>query len=993
MNRHTPIWIVAVLLLFSFLGNGARLHAQDITLSKDNALAEASAQQAELGDGKIQIVLQWDNSDDMDLWLTEPNGNQIFFGKPTSPTGGKLDRDAQRNCQFTPGSVENIHYPYGKQPLFGIYTVQVKLYRDCEPTIAKWTMWILVRGRIVQFWEGTNTAFQTQFNYQQLLSIQHVEMTQVIQNDDNTVPLIAGKRTLARVYATCNDPCPTAAINGVTARLEMDGQNITAGPLAVAPVEDWRARRGALDATFNFDLPGPTLGTRNFVFKLEMPAAGGGIEIIDQKAYDFQFRLASTLDVLVVPVQVGGVLPTGNFVQNALNRTRFMFPVHAAMARPYAGPPLVTGPIDDILEEYEVILELAKLQAFDNGNDFVLGVTAEGVIPSAGLAERAVGAAIVQQGGGASLTVAHELGHLTGRQHNNTVASLSDSKCYFSKVMVADWPYVDSKIQDWGVVFRNGQWELLDANAHYDLMSYCDDRWISGYTYTGIASHFGIITSLAAPAAAGDYYVISGKIFSNDTAELEPTYTQYNNEPLLPPAGTTYCMEAQNASSAVLSSHCFDLDFEHPATGELADVDIFTLMLPQSSLAKRLVLRKGAQELAVQTISPNTPTVTITSPTSSSTVWPLNTDQTITWTGSDADGDTLYYTVMYSADATFPAPRWLPLATNITATQLTINTATLPGANTARCRIRILATDGVNTFRRDSVLFRSTQHPPEATIVWPETSEITITQGTPVVFEGYGFDMEDLEIGEGDYDWSSNLDGRLSISRFARGNRLSLGQHTITFKVFDNYLVAGTAAFTVNVVPPTSPKTPVLQSPSDNLLTNSVSLTFSWEALTGVTGYQIQIDNNSDFSSPERTTITADLSYTASLASSGEFFWRVRGVNGSVYGPWSETRRYTLNAIISKPDPADAVPVLYRFDTPAATLAWGQLTWADEYQVQVDDSLNFSSLAAEGTVSDLAFTTPALGDGIYFWRVRARSSGGAWSAWSPPSTFAINAAP
>lgn len=46
-----------------------------------------------LGTGAMQISLSWNTPTDQDLWVTEPDGNKIYYGNSTSYSGGQLDRD------------------------------------------------------------------------------------------------------------------------------------------------------------------------------------------------------------------------------------------------------------------------------------------------------------------------------------------------------------------------------------------------------------------------------------------------------------------------------------------------------------------------------------------------------------------------------------------------------------------------------------------------------------------------------------------------------------------------------------------------------------------------------------------------------------------------------------------------------------------------------------------------------------------------------------
>jgi hypothetical protein len=112
---------------------------------------------AQIGAGDVQVTLSWNNLDDMDLWIYEPNGEVIYYGRRTSSTGGQLDQDAQAACNRTPTSVENIFWPEGQAPQ-GTYTAQVKLWASCEPSVAQWTLRATVNGQIVLN-ESGNASF------------------------------------------------------------------------------------------------------------------------------------------------------------------------------------------------------------------------------------------------------------------------------------------------------------------------------------------------------------------------------------------------------------------------------------------------------------------------------------------------------------------------------------------------------------------------------------------------------------------------------------------------------------------------------------------------------------------------------------------------------------------------------------------------------------------------------------------------------------------
>jgi len=98
--------------------------------------------------------------------------------------------------------------------------------------------------------------------------------------------------------------------------------------------------------------------------------------------------------------------------------------------------------------------------------------------------------------------------------------------------------------------------------------------------------------------------------------------------------------------------------------------------------------------------------------------------------------------------------------------------------------------------------------------------------------------------------------------------------------------------------PASSLVAPAGLTPVDASYVVDTPITFSWEAVSGATGYTIQISETLDFSSvvhtgtPTLTTYAPVVSYTLNQT----YCWRVRATDGSGVGGWSDTYQFNYTA-------------------------------------------------------------------------------------------------
>ena len=125
---------------FIIVNFGANIPVEGFTLqfqcvSADGAVGAISQVQTTVLEadtsGSLQVSVTWDAASDVDLHLVEPNANEIFWGAPTSPSGGVLNIDSNAACEIDNVNTENISYPSGT-PQLGQYIVRVDYFSSCS---------------------------------------------------------------------------------------------------------------------------------------------------------------------------------------------------------------------------------------------------------------------------------------------------------------------------------------------------------------------------------------------------------------------------------------------------------------------------------------------------------------------------------------------------------------------------------------------------------------------------------------------------------------------------------------------------------------------------------------------------------------------------------------------------------------------------------------------------------------------------------------------
>jgi hypothetical protein len=199
-----------------------------------------------------------------------------------------------------------------------------------------------------------------------------------------------------------------------------------------------------------------------------------------------------------------------------------------------------------------------------------------------------------------------------------------------------------------------------------------------------------------------------------------------------------------------------------------------------------------------------------------------------------------------------------------------------------------------------------------------------------------------------------------------------------------------TRYFTVDTVPPAAP---VLVKPISGT-ENVGTPTFSWKASPTASQYQFQYNTSSSsgsyvYRSSEQTRTSIKPPDITPMVT---YYWFVRAADKA--GNWSAwSSPNTIKVIPPKPaavklaSPATA----YITDSTSFDVAWSAVPYGNVYQIQIDDSSNFSSpnYTYNSSAGATSATVGTLATGKWYWRVRAQNVNAEYGAWSSARYFTI----
>ena len=364
------------------------------------------------------------------------------------------------------------------------------------------------------------------------LSCDGVEITQSIQNMPHGVPLVAGKRTVVRVYLSANAPAPVAVQGVLKARQLPNGpwRSVRSlAPVTIDPAENGqlRVKRENEAKSLNFLLPPSVCVAGLTEVRVVLLYLTGPFRLLKVPASarrTVPFAATPPLRVRILGVRFLGGTPPVSHEPSALDYTL----IQSWLERAY--------PVADV-QWSQAVVDAPSMWPFEAStiNTFVRGIRMTDVVGGTDARTHYYG--LVADGGGGFFmrglasgipagadpsTVAsgptgpdtwgwdldgsygdwytgHELGHTFGRFHAEFCGAGGGAPYPFvnGQLSNADGAFVGF---DTGDPAQGLPMRALPGTMWHDVMTYCSFQWLSSFTYTGIRDR--LVLEDALPAGA-----------------------------------------------------------------------------------------------------------------------------------------------------------------------------------------------------------------------------------------------------------------------------------------------------------------------------------------------------------------------------------------------------------------------------------------------------------------------------------------------------------
>jgi hypothetical protein len=632
-----------------------------------------------------------------------------------------------------------------------------------------------------------------------------IEVNQAVQDLNNSVTLIANKRTYVRCYVQSS----FGTVLFVPARLRVYRGATFMGTLSPAnPSAQINVRanpdRSELNDAFYFDVPTGWLNPGSVRFECEVNTPIKYAETTTAnniRSATVNFVRAPDMNLLIVNARYRYM----NVVRDVrdLDRVRLekwlkaAYPIHKLNVWwGYIDPPYNSLPNVDTLNNDLAWNKSKKILGANedpwtryygmviqvDNNTFMRG-KAKGIPGTVASGPTASTGGWDPDGVYGDWYGGHELGHTYGRKHAEFCGAEGG----------ASYPYpggrISPSLSEWANntlygIDRSLDTPLVITPDWTDVMTYCDNEWMSDFTYEGIYARMVAekpvsMAQLQALKAQGvEHLAVFGTIVTQTNLVTLSTFYRVPDafDVFERDVNGEYHIKLLNAANSVLADYNFSPRGSVEQDDPVASISEF---VPWITDTQKIVIASATQALVTRTVSANPPTITLTSPVNGAI---LNGVQvSVSWTASDPDNDPLTYNIDYSTDG---GATWQPLSGQLLTTTITLDLTELPGSTQGK--FRVWASDGVNTaFAETNGTFTVPNKAPKITSISP-VSGTTYVAGQIISFEASAQDPEDGQLPDGNLQWSSSIDGVIGTGALLQLDTLSIGTHLITLTAADS---------------------------------------------------------------------------------------------------------------------------------------------------------------------------------------------------------------
>lgn len=585
-----------------------------------------------------------------------------------------------------------------------------------------------------------------------LLSVDGIEVTQVVQDMGHSVPLIAGKATVVRVYLSRPDGGVVTVRGEISVRRSPTGTPHRVPSLAtarVSPTQNGRLRtkRHDLRLSLNFPLPASlTVAGRAFIqiSSLADAATGQTLTCSDcaEKQVEVRFVEAAPLRVRLISLRYRTDGAPDGHVPRALDVSLFRswlgraYPVSRVVFSQATVDTNIRPPFGDNTSN-RTNAQLTTIRRLDVSNgtdqrthyygmvydarDFFMRGSASSLPDTPDPTAVASGPTGDPEGGWdtdgsyGDWYGGHELAHTFGRLHPGFCDGNSDDD--------AEYPFTDGQLSNSNgafVGFDVGDASLgipmraLPGQQWHDVMTYCDRQWISSYTYDAIRvrllaedalgstpapEEFGfegateaMVTAneLEVNMASGDFISVVAEVnLTNGTGKI--LYVNPVSRALSPAAGGAIAFELRvlDAAGQVLGAYPAVVKLNSCAAPSEDRTGIVDALIPANPAARQIELLYDGQVVDTFRSGGAVPEI-------SNLRREASTESALSFAWDDAAAEIETSNVTYNVQvSTDDGQTWQTVAVGRTSPDATIDrTQFEPGE---RVIVRVVATDGFNS--------------------------------------------------------------------------------------------------------------------------------------------------------------------------------------------------------------------------------------------------------------------------------------------------------